>query len=82
MRAAPNKADAQPFTIDHLTLALRVKVHAAGYLLLLHGVSASAEEAADAILTHHLTHAICGKHGNKAIKYWQAWEICFGGKWK
>jgi hypothetical protein len=45
-------------TAADLVLALRVKVHAAGYLLRLRGIEATAEEAREAITTHHLSTAI------------------------
>ncbi len=74
--------DGKPFTIANLTLALRVKVHAAGYLMRIAGINPTASEAADIIRIHRLEDVIAGKHDGKPVKFFQGYELVFGERLK
>lgn len=69
------------FTRDNLMLALRIKVHAAGYVMPGLGCMPSgwpAKDIADAINTHGLSDVIAGRHDGRAVTFAKAFELVYG----
>lgn len=70
--------DGRPFTIDNLMLSLRIKAHAAGYVLPTLNVHESAAFIADAIHAYGLADVIAGRHDGKPVTFAKGFELVFG----